>query len=166
MENLADLSKRITEARGNVIQTGKANQALAQSMFAEGVVQKVLGSSITRRAAEGVGAAGGAVAGGGVGAGMGAVAAGALLGLAEKVAASDAINKAGRMFASEQFKDALEEAISNPRVSDRAIRRLARSSAFRKWAEAVGDPQIIRRPERYIISVLQSARQQATGDEE
>lgn len=166
MSDLADISARVTEARGNVITTGKANQALVQALTAEGIVEKALGSTILRRGAQAVGGAGGAVAGGGIGAGVGAGLAGVIADIAQNAANKDGLQAAGRMFASQQFKDIVEEAATNPKVADTAVRRLARSSAYRRWAKAINNPEAISRPERYIINLIQSARQQAQGAEE
>lgn len=166
MADLAEISARITEARGNVITTGKANQALVQALTAEGIVEKALGSTILRRGAQAAGGAGGAMAGGGFGAAAGAGLAGVIADIAQNAAHKDALQAAGRMFASQQFKDIVEEAASNPKVTDAAVRRLARSSAYRKWAKAINNPEAISRPERFIINLIQSARQQAQGAEQ
>jgi hypothetical protein len=60
LRDLFEVSKRVTEARANVLTTGKANQAFAN---AEGLIGKVMESSITQRAAT---AAAGLVPGGGL----------------------------------------------------------------------------------------------------
>jgi len=166
MADLAEISARITEARGNVITTGKANQALVQALTAEGIVEKALGSTILRRGAQAAGGAGGAMAGGGFGAAAGAGLAGVIADIAQNAAHKDHLQAAGRMFASQQFKDIVEEAATNPKVTDTAVRRLARSSAYRKWAKAINNPDAISRPERFIINLIQSARQQAQGADE
>lgn len=169
MEDLAEISARITEARGNVITTGKANQALVQALTAEGLVERALGSTILRRGAQAAGGAGGAMAGGGFGAAAGAGLAGVIADIAQNAAHKDALQAAGRMFGSQQFKDVVEEAAANPQVADRAVRRLARSAAYRRWAKAINNPDAISRPERFIINLIQAARQQAqqsTGEDE
>ena len=52
MSDLNNVSKRITQARGAVLQTGKANQALVQALTAEGLVKRVfqgiMGNRIVR----------------------------------------------------------------------------------------------------------------------
>jgi len=52
MSDLNNASKRITQARGAVLQTGKANQALVQALTAEGLVKRVfqgiMGNRIVR----------------------------------------------------------------------------------------------------------------------
>ena len=64
MSDLNNISKRITQARGAVLQTGKANQALVQALTAEGLVKRVfqgiMGNRIVRA---GVGQAAGGPAG-------------------------------------------------------------------------------------------------------
>jgi len=60
LRDLFEVSKRITDARANVLTTGKANQAFAN---AEGLIGKVMESSITQRAAT---AATGFIPGGGL----------------------------------------------------------------------------------------------------
>ena len=64
MSDLNNVSKRITQARGAVLQTGKANQALVQALTAEGLVKRVfqgiMGNRVVRA---GVGQAAGGPAG-------------------------------------------------------------------------------------------------------
>ena len=59
MRDLYEVSKRITEARANVLTTGKANQALVESMKAEGLVSKVMESTTGKVVTTGVAAMGG-----------------------------------------------------------------------------------------------------------
>ena len=165
MADMAEISQRITVARGNIIKTGASNQALLQAMTAEGVVAKVLSTSLFRRGAQVAGGAGGAVAGGGFGAGAGVAMANVLTDIAEKTANRDALLAAGKMFASEQFKDFAEEAATNPRVSERMVKRLARSSAFRRWAKTLNNETAISKPERFILSLIQDARTRAQEDQ-
>ena len=165
MADMAEISQRITVARGNIIKTGASNQALLQAMTAEGVVAKVLSTSLFRRGAQVAGGAGGAVAGGGFGAGAGVAMANVLTDIAEKTANRDALLAAGKMFASQQFKDFAEEAATNPRVSERMVKRLARSSAFRRWANALNNETAISKPERFILSLIQDARTRAQEDQ-
>jgi hypothetical protein len=165
MADMAEISQRITVARGNIMKTGASNQALLQAMTAEGVVAKVLSTSLFRRGAQVAGGAGGAVAGGGFGAGAGVAMANVLTDIAEKTANRDALLAAGKMFASEQFKDFAEEAAINPRVSERMVKRLARSSAFRRWAKTLNNETAISKPERFILSLIQDARTRAQEDQ-
>ena len=61
MADLNDISKRITQARGAVLQTGKANQALVQTLTAEGLIKSIFKSRVVRA---GIGQAAGGPAGG------------------------------------------------------------------------------------------------------
>jgi hypothetical protein len=53
LRDLYEISKRITDARAQVMTTGKANQALVQGMMAEGLIREVLRSPLGRQAVMG-----------------------------------------------------------------------------------------------------------------
>lgn len=176
MADMADIAQRLTDVRGRVKDTGQSLQETIQAATAEGLVEKALSSTILRRGAQAAAGGAGAFAGSAFGPAGGAsgFAAGAGLArviadIAQNAAHRDAYQAVGKMFASQQFKDIVEEAATNPKVADTAVRRFARSSAYRKWAKAINNPEAISRPERFIINLIQSARQQAqsiTGEQE
>ena len=156
MNDLFQVSQRITSSRARVLTTGKANQALVQGMTAEGLVSSILNSSMGRRAVSGASATGGAIVAGPAGAGIGA-------GLASMLASGkkDVMQATGRLFSSPEFSELATTAAVRG-VSDEAVSALAQSPAFRNWAAAAG----IQRPEAWIQSTLQALRQNETQQEE
>lgn len=156
LRSLYEVSKRITEARGNILTTGKANQALVQSMLAEGLVSQVLQSSVTRNAASGVGIGGGAMAGGAAGAAIGGILSGAISG-----AKADPMQRAGALFASEQFKKLATEAARRGTVSRGTTQAVTNSPAYRAWAKSSG----IADPAQWLQGVIQSISAQTTQDQ-
>jgi hypothetical protein len=58
LRDLYEVSKRVTEARANVLATGKANQALLQGMQAESLIGKVMESTLAKGALTGAAAVG------------------------------------------------------------------------------------------------------------
>lgn len=128
LRDLYQVSKRITEARANVLTTGKANQALVESLNAEGIVARIMDSTMAKRA---VGAA----------AGMAGPIAGAVMPdimQAMTKGNPDAIRAAGKMFSSPEFQVLLTEAATQPQIADRAINRVAASARFRDFAKTIG----------------------------
>jgi len=128
LRDLYQVSKRITEARANVLTTGKANQALVESLNAEGIVTRIMDSTMAKRA---VGAA----------AGMAGPLAGAVMPDIMQAMAKgnpDAIRAAGKMFSSPEFQVLLTEAATQPKIADRAINRVAASARFRDFAKTIG----------------------------
>lgn len=130
LRDLYEISKRITDARAQVLTTGKANQALVESMRAEGLVGKVMQSTMTQRA---VGAA----------AGMGGPIAGAVMPDVVRFmsgSGKDSIKAAGKLFASDDFQKLVIETATKPQVSESALRRVANSKAFADFAKAAKIP--------------------------
>lgn len=128
LRDLYQVSKRITEARANVLTTGKANQALVESLNAEGIVARIMDSTMAKRA---VGAA----------AGMAGPIAGAVMPDIMQAMAKgnpEAIRAAGKMFSSPEFQVLLTEVATQPQIADRAINRVAASSRFRDFAKTIG----------------------------
>lgn len=172
MDNLADVSLRLTEARRNVIKTGQANQDALQALTAQGFLASILNSTMVGRGAQriggmiGGGVAGG-LAGGGFGAGAGMAMADVMTKLAQKSASSDGIIAAGKLFASDAFKDGIEQLVKDPgaKMSDKALRRIVRGAAYRRWAKAINNETAISKPERFLISLIQDARTRAKEDQ-
>tara|TARA_R100001369_G_scaffold69281_1_gene96901 strand:- start:40 stop:2340 length:2301 start_codon:yes stop_codon:yes gene_type:complete len=142
LDDFYEISRRVTDARANVLTTGKANQALVNSMVAEGLVQRVMSSSVTGRIVQGsgagLGAAGGLQMGGAYGAGAGALAGGFLSGYLKMGNKVDRIKAAGELFASDLFK----KLAVNPTEANAFI--VAKSPAYKRWAKSVGitDPNL------------------------
>jgi hypothetical protein len=136
LDDLLIASRRITEARGNVMTTGKANQARDMlNNAAENVVSKVLSNPVGRRVSQ-MAATGAAGAVGGVG---GAAVA---FPLVEALTRSTpkAVEAAGRMFRSDAFQRFANEAAAAPDVSAAILDKFANHGAFRQWARAVALP--------------------------
>lgn len=132
LRDLYQVSKRITEARANVLTTGKANQALVESLNAEGLIARIMDSSAAKRA---VGAA----------ASVGGPVTGALM--PDLMAAMtkgnpDVVRAAGKMFSSPEFQAMLTEVATKPEVAQKTINRVALSPRFREFAQKIGlDPK-------------------------
>ena len=112
-----------------MLTTGKANQALVESLNAEGLIAKIMGSTLAKRS---VGAAAGIATGGLSGAVM------PDLMQAMTKGNPDAVRAAGKMFVSPEFQSLLTETAIQPEVTDLAINRVASSQRFRDFAKAVG----------------------------
>lgn len=128
LRDLYEVSKRITEARANVLTTGKANQALVESLNAEGIIAKIMDSTTAKRAVGAMAGLGGPVTGAVMPDIMQAMSKGN----------PDAVRAAGKMFASPEFQAVLTEAATKPEVTDRAINRVASSQRFRDFAKTIG----------------------------
>lgn len=138
LRDLYEVSRRVTDARANVISTGKANQPLYGAMVAEGLIGNVFASTAGRRAVRAVGSGGGALIGGVPGAMLGDAITDAITS-----GSPDRLRDAGRLFTSDAFKDLVEKAATNT-VTEKSKNRLLADPAFRKWAVTVdiGDPRI------------------------
>jgi len=128
LRDLFQVSKRITEARANVLTTGKANQALVESLNAESIIAKIMDSTAAKRAVGAVAGLGGPVTGAVMPDIMQAMSKGN----------PDAVRAAGKMFASPEFQALLTEAATQPEVTGRAINRAASSQRFRDFAKTIG----------------------------
>ena len=157
MRDLYEVSKRITDARANVLTTGKANQALLQSMTAESLLGKILGATIMRPAA----AAGGSVVGGPWGSGL------ALM-LADTLAngKKDALRAAGKMFTSAKFQNLITRAATGGAVKMNDVKALARDSTFQAFAKAVKLPLATDQREAWLLGALMSGTFQPGGIQE
>jgi len=128
LRDLYQVSKRITEARANVITTGKANQALVESLNAEGLIARIMDSTMAKRA---VGAA----------AGMGGPIVGAVMPdimQAMTKGNPDAIRAAGKMFSSPEFQGLLNDVATKGDASDRVINQVSMSKPFRSFIATIG----------------------------
>lgn len=150
MRDLYEVSKRITEARANVLTTGKANQALVESMKAEGLVSKVMESTAGKAVTTGVAAIGG-----------GPIAAAATTGVMSALSSGkkDAVEAAGKLFASDEFQKLAIEAATRGDASKEAIKRLSVSQSFMNFAKAANLPRDPGKLEQWIVNALQTERQ-------
>jgi hypothetical protein len=147
LRDLYEVSKRITDARANVLVTGKANQALLKGMSAESFIGKILRTTVTRTGATVAGAA----LGGPVGAGVGSALTDAL-----SHGSRDGLKAAGKMFTSAEFQRMATAAAAGEMPSLKQIRIVAGSSAFDQFARAVKLPIATDQRELWILSALQA----------
>jgi hypothetical protein len=145
LRDLFEVSKRITDARANVLTTGKANQAFAN---AEGLIGKVMESSITQRAAT---AAAGLVPGGGL-------VAPDIIQFMSKSSA-ERIKAAGKLFADDGFQKLAIEAATKGTPSANSIRRTAMSQSFQNFADAAKIPKALDARIQWLQTATQAERQ-------
>jgi uncharacterized protein (DUF697 family) len=145
LRGLYVVSDRVTKARANVLTTGKANQSLVNSLTADGLVNRVMETSIGRRATQGAATMAGAAAGGA----PGAVAGNAI---AEALAKGgrNHIDQAGRMFSSPEFQRLVTEAATQATPSRQAINGVTNSAPYRRWARASG----IQNPDQWLAQAV------------
>jgi hypothetical protein len=149
LRDLYEISKRITDARAQVLTTGKANQALVEAMKAEGLVNKVMQSSMAQRAV-------GAVAG------MGGPIGGAVMPDVIRymtTGSKDAVKAAGKLFASDDFQKLAIEAATKPQVADATVRKAAMSQAFVDFAKKARLPQALDARVQWLQNAMQTGRQ-------
>lgn len=127
LRDLYQVSKRITEARANVLTTGKANQALVESLNAEGIIARVMGSTAGKRA---VGGAMGFIPGAGL----------VMPEIMEAMSRGnpDAVRAAGKMFSSPEFQGLLNDVATKGDASERAINQVSLSKPFRSFIATIG----------------------------
>lgn len=127
LRDLYQVSKRITEARANVLTTGKANQALVESLNAEGIIARVMGSTAGKRA---VGGAMGFIPGAGL----------VMPEIMEAMSKGnpDAVRAAGKMFSSPEFQGLLNDVATKGDASERAINQVSMSKPFRSFIATIG----------------------------
>jgi hypothetical protein len=145
LRDLFEVSKRVTEARANVLTTGKANQAFANP---EGLIGKVMDSSITQRVAT---AAAGLVPGGGV------IAPDIIKFMSQ--GAEERVKAAGKLFADENFQKLAIEAATRGAPSEASIRRTAMSQSFQKFADAAKLPKALDARIQWLQTATQAERQ-------
>lgn len=145
LRDLFEVSKRVTEARANVLTTGKANQAFANP---ESLIGKIMDSSITQRAAT---AAAGLVPLGGV------IAPDIIKFMSQ--GASERVKAAGKLFSDENFQKLIIEAATNGTPSVSNIRRTAMSQSFKKFADAVKLPKALNTRIQWLQTAAQTERQ-------
>lgn len=127
LRDLFQVSKRITEARANVLTTGKANQALVESLNAEGIIGRIMGSTAAKRV---VGGATGFIPGAGL----------VMPDIMDAMSKGnpDAVRAAGKMFSSPEFQGLLNDVATKGDASDRAINQVSMSKPFRNFIATIG----------------------------
>ena len=149
LRDLFEVSKRVTEARANVLTTGKANQALLQGMQAESLIGKVMESTLAKGALTGAAAVGGPIA----------AAATSVLTGAMTQGNKDSLKAAGKLFADEGFQKLAIEAATKGTPSAASIRRTAMSQSFQKFADAAKLPKALDARIQWLQTATQAERQ-------
>ena len=149
LRDLFEVSKRVTEARANVLTTGKANQALLQGMQAESLIGKVMESTLAKGALTGAAAMGGPVA----------AAATSVITGAMTQGNKDSLKAAGKLFADEGFQKLAIEAATRGTPSEASIRRTAMSQSFQKFADAAKLPKALDARIQWLQTATQAERQ-------
>ena len=149
LRDLFEVSKRVTEARANVLTTGKANQALLQGMQAESMIGKIMESTLSKGALTGAAAMGGPVA----------AAATSVITSALTQGNKESLKAAGKLFADEGFQKLAIEAATKGTPSAASIRRTAMSQSFQKFADAAKLPKALDARIQWLQTATQAERQ-------
>jgi hypothetical protein len=149
LRDLFEVSKRITDARANVLITGKANQAIMQGMQAESMIGKIMESTLSKGALTGAAAMGGPIA----------AAATSVITSALTQGNKDSLKAAGKLFADEAFQKLAVEAAIKGTPSAASIRRAAMSQSFQKFADAAKLPKSMDARIQFLQSAAQTERQ-------
>jgi hypothetical protein len=149
LRDLFEVSKRVTEARANVLTTGKANQAILQGMQAESLIGKIMESTLAKGALTGAAAVGGPIA----------AAATSVLTGAMTQGNKDSLKAAGKLFADEGFQKLAIEAATKGTPSAASIRRTAMSQSFQKFADAAKLPKALDARIQWLQTATQTQEQ-------
>jgi hypothetical protein len=149
LRDLFEVSKRVTEARANVLTTGKANQALLQGLQAESLIGKVMESTLAKGVVTGAAAMGGPVA----------AAATSVITSALTQGNKDSLKAAGKLFADEAFQKLAIEAATKGTPSAASVRRAAMSQSFQKFADAAKIPKAMDARIQWLQTAAQTERQ-------
>lgn len=148
LRDLYEISERVTRARARVLSTGKANQALVDAMTAENLIETVLRSTLAKS-----GVVSAASVFGPVGAGLASLASDAV-GKAPK----NKLNSAGKLFASQEFKDLAVSTATDKNVPKPLIKRAVMSKSFKAFADSIGLPSQMTAREKWLTSAVQASR--------
>ena len=135
LNDLLTVSQRITEARGRVSQTGKANQALIlEGLTAENIARRIMDSTMGRRVVRGAAAGGGVVSGGPAG----GMAADVITDVLLSSGKTDRVSAAGNLLNSSAFKSLVNADFSADQVAlQTALDKLENSPAYKRWLKSV-----------------------------
>lgn len=157
LRDMYEVSKRVTDARANVLTTGKANQALVNAMQAEGVMEAII-----KKAATGAGRAAATTAGATM---MGPLGAGAV-NLATDFLAKGSKSKleaAGKLFTNEKFQEMMKQASTKPAASPevkKSVRFAVRTPEFIKFAKQVKLTGTPLEYERFMLSAMAQRKEE------
>lgn len=161
---LAEISRRLTEARALQLTTGKANQIPKALQFvgALSLVQRIMQSNPGKAA----GVAAGGLIGNAILPGVGAAAGGAgALSMMQFLAkgGKEAVEAAGKLLISPELKaltlESMQSAADSPAIKE-AVRKVVTTKPWRDWAKAANmsrDPKV---GERFLLAALQSGKGQ------
>lgn len=161
--DLFEVSKAVATAKPKVKFTGIGNQELEAAIMGNGLIGKVLSSSVARRAATaGAGAAGFAAGGPMAGGAVGFLANTGLDALVN--ARASVLPVMGKLFTTPEFKAlaiaGASGAVDTPAVKE-AVRKVALSKPFRDWWKAAQSATMKYDPkgaERWILAAMQAAK--------
>ena len=157
LDELAEISRRITEARANVAQTGKANQALLTSIQAESVLEKFLTGSTTARIVGGLTgtAASLAVPIPGVG-GLLATAFASI-----KFTPKNRLKLLGDLFNDTKFRQMIREVAETGNVSEETLSSVAKLPLYKRWAKSMGIDDSRNWLQGAVVTTAESPRSEA-----
>lgn len=165
LRDLYEVSKRITDARANVITTGKANQALLQGLTAQNLIEKTLNSVVGKGAVSAGGAATGGLIGGGVfGATVGAGISNAIVDSLSRGEKSK-LEAVGKLFRSRDFQELIIKAGTTDTITPAQAKSLANSAAFKSFAKAVKLPIATNQLDTWILSATAAKTADMTSNE-
>ena len=135
LTDLLNVSQRITEARGRVSQTGKANQAMIlEGLTAQNLAMRIMDTSLGRRVVRGAAAGGGVVGGGPAGGAAADVITDVLLSSGK----TDRVAAAGNLLNSAAFKSLVDADFAANQVAlQTALDKLEKSPAYKRWLKSV-----------------------------
>jgi hypothetical protein len=135
LTDLLNVSQRITEARGRVSQTGKANQAMIlEGLTAQNLAMRIMDTSLGRRVVRGAAAGGGVVSGGPAGGAAADVITDVLLSSGK----TDRVAAAGNLLNSAAFKSLVDADFAANQVAlQTALDKLEKSPAYKRWLKSV-----------------------------
>ncbi len=138
LTDLLNISQRITEARGRVSQTGKANQAtqamILEGLTAQNIAMRIMDTSLGRRVVRGAATGGGFVAGGPAGGAAADMITDMLITPKQKVK----IAAVGDLLNSPAFKSLVDADFAANQVAlQTALDKLERSPAYKRWLKSV-----------------------------
>jgi hypothetical protein len=138
MRDIFEISRRVTDARANVISTGRANQPLLSAMRGEGFMSNFLNTTAGRRAMQA-----GTTGAGGIVGGLPGAMLGDAIGDALARVQPDRLQRASQLFRSDDFKKLVEQVATREAVPAATVNRVANSRNFRRWADTMGieDPR-------------------------
>lgn len=153
LRSLYVVSKRINTAENKILKTGKANQALVATLTADGIVKRIMQSSVGR----GVVTTVGGTVGGPIG-GTAAAAASSALSSADK----NVVEKISKLLTSQEFEKLIQDAAEKgaaKAAEGQAAKRLANSPAFIAYAKAAKLGKEVAAREAWIRTAVLSAQQ-------